>query len=485
MSEYSFNEHGGIGEFHIHKEHNSLQNIEEPNFGLERTVVYGVDIRKTNPPVKTLTDAKVVFCDSITRSHFAMTEKLFSEHLLLLGGIGCGKTNTVNLMLDSLIPSLNDNDIMIIFDTKGDFYKTFHKINNQNHIVIANSPEFSNISKGWNLFDDLRDDTGKFSSVSEINAKEIARELFKGRESSTQPFFSNAASDLVGKVLIHLMRRAVRDHTESELTTSTFLDFFNKNEGISLQEKIYKMVTHDNPDFASAQFYINAPGEKTSPQTLGVLAYITSMLNDLFVGVFANSMPNGSFSMRNLVRSKGRKVVFVEYDMRAGEVLGPMYRLMFDQALKEALGNQAGLNQSRGNTYVIIDEFKLLPDLSHIDDALNFGRSLGVKIIAGLQSINQLYQNYNEDRGKVIASGFMNTFCFQTLDTDSRKFICERFGETYEDISIHSTGHVIPAQRNGHVVEDWQILDLNVGEAFIKLFRYPPFKFQFEEYETH
>ena len=157
-----------------------------------------------------------------------------------------------------------------------------------------------------------------------------------------------------------------------------------------------------------------------------------------------------------------------------------MYRLLFDLALKEALG---GRKLNRGNTYLIIDEFKLLPDLMHIDDGLNFGRSLGVKVCAGLQSINQLYDIYGENRGKVLAAGFMNSFCFQTFDMDSRNFIMERFGEKYENIALHSLSTPVSVQRAGHVIEDWNILDLKVGQAFINLVGYKPFLYQFADFE--
>ena len=183
---------------------------------------------------------------------------------------------------------------------------------------------------------------------------------------------------------------------------------------------------------------------------------------------------------RKFFDEKGKRIVFVEYDMSVGETLGPMYRLMFDLALKEALG---GRRSKRGNTYLIIDEFKLLPDLMNIDDALNFGRSLGVKVCAGLQSINQLYDIYGEDRGKVLAAGFMNSFCFQTWDLDSRKFIMSRFGETYEELIYHTPTRTVPSQRSGHVVEDWDILKLEVGQAFINLVGYEPFKFHFSNFD--
>ena len=44
-------------------------------------------------------------------------------------------------------------------------------------------------------------------------------------------------------------------------------------------------------------------------------------------------------------------------------------------------------------------------------------------------------------------------------------------------------GQPVPVQRDSFVVEDWDILDLDVGEAFVNLNREHPFRFRFEEYK--
>ena len=452
---------------------------ENETSDVERTVLYGTDMRRTRPPRETaLPDSgyQVTFRD-VHGNAFGMDESLLSKHLLLLGGIGCGKTNVFNFIIESLQRRLTDNDVMLIFDTKGDFKNKFYSQRNPDHWLIGNDPKYKNISRNWNIFDEMKEPDGHFGKESELVAKEIAKQLFKGRESSTQPFFSQAAADLVSKVMIHLMREATKNHMENELNTDKLVNFLQTAD----IRKYYDMTMNpENPDFASAQLYFGRPDERMTAQALGIFGYINSMVNDLFIGIFAERSWAGSFSMRRIVREKGKRIIFVEYDLSVGETLGPMYRLMFDLALKEALG---GRETDRGNTYLIIDEFKLLPDLMHIDDALNFGRSLGVKVCAGLQSINQLYDIYGEDRGKVLAAGFMNSFCFQTFDLDSRKFIMERFGEKYENLSLHSRSVPISAQRQGYVVEDWDILRLDVGQAYINLVGYDPFFFHFTDFD--
>lgn len=88
--------------------------------------------------------------------------------------------------------------------------------------------------------------------------------------------------------------------------------------------------------------------------------------------MFASDDAKERFSMRNTVRKKGGTAIFIEYDLTVGEVMTPMYRLLIDLALKEALGR----TEEKGNVYLILDELKLLPKLKHLDDALNFGRSI-------------------------------------------------------------------------------------------------------------
>ena len=204
------------------------------------------------------------------------------------------------------------------------------------------------------------------------------------------------------------------------------------------------------------------------------------MLSEYFIGILAEHDPANSISMRGAVRGKGGKAIFVEYDLAVGETLTPMYRLLIDQALKEALSR----TRRAGNVYFIADEFKLLPKLQHIDDALNFGRGLGVRVMAGIQSIDQLYDVYGKDRGAVIAGGFGSIFAFHTNDGSSRDYITKRFGANcivYEYTSSQRNA-IVTKERDGNTVEEWDQLELGLGQAVIGLGYDAPFLFQFDEY---
>ena len=241
--------------------------------------------------------------------------------------------------------------------------------------MIGNSRQYRDKSLKWNIFKEILAD-GWNGRDYMMNSSEICGTLFEERmKNTTNAFFPNAAKDLLSSVLVCLIREVSKD--------KSFVNNLYNSELRALLDgcdsKMLQGMLNSYPDMQSICSYIAGSGG----QSQGVMAELFSVVREVFIGVFA---AKGGFSMRNFVRTRGRKVLYIEYDLSIGSVLTPVYRLLFDMALKEALGRQ----NNQGNVYLICDEFKLLPHLQHIDDGVNFGRSLGVKIMAGLQSIEQL-----------------------------------------------------------------------------------------------
>ena len=159
----------------------------------------------------------------------------------------------------------------------------------------------------------------------------------------------------------------------------------------------------------------------------------------MFVGPFAESNPEKEFSMREIVTAPQKKVVFIEYDLKRGEALAPIYGVLIDRALANALG---GRQEKRNNVYVILDEMLLLTQkLNHLSNAMNFGRSQGVKILCGLQNFSGAVDIYGEYGAKRMLSTFQNLIAFRVSDFDTRQFISNRFGLNYQN-------HSFSAQQN-------------------------------------
>lgn len=393
---------------------------------------------------------------------FSMSSDQLSRGALLIGSTGAGKTTIFMSAMDQIIPKMTTSDIMFVFDSKGDFLNRYYRNKNES-VVISVKEEHSDIAKSWNVFGELFDESGSLKSA-DIFAKEISKALFKGMESSTQPFFHIAASDIFAVVLSCFCKEAEISGDYSRLNNEELVNFINR---ATIQD--YYNLTNKYPQYRYIQSYLGNPNSTTT-QALGILGYLYGMINSIFVGCFRKNCTNGQFSVRRLMREKGKKIIFVEYDVLLGDTLGPIYSLLYDLAVKEAL------SLGKGNTYVIVDEANLLPHCRTFQDLVNFGRSRGCKTMVGLQSINQLYNNYGNDEGKSIASGFVNMFCLNSVDYETREFISKRFGETYENVAFGGANY----QRNGRTVEDSDIHNLSVGEAFVDLSGYKPFKFKFK-----
>ena len=400
-------------------------------------------------------------------SGITLDEDILSKHLLLIGGTGCGKSNVFYHIVSQLKKKISIKDVMIIFDTKGDFLNLFGK---GDDLLIGNSFCYVARSSKWNIFKEIVAD-GWDDERIEQNAQEISWSIFRESiEKSKDPFFPNAEKDLFTSVVMCMLKNGKQD-------PNYIKDFFYNSElKRSFDESTImdiKRAIETQPSLSSVLSYI---GDGTGGQALGVYAELLGTFRKLFTGIFAD---RGLFSIRDFVKEKGGRVLYIEYDLSLGNILAPMYSLLFDLALKEALGR----SNHEGNVFLICDEFKLLPYLQHIEDGVNFGRSLGVKVIAGLQSINQLTEIYDEYRGKNIAAGFSTIFAFKANDVNTREYITNLYGknvvlEQYKTI----TNSIHEERRNANVVEDWELVELKLGEAVIGYPFEKPFKYQFDLY---
>lgn len=389
---------------------------------------------------------------------FFLSDDLLSKHFLFIGGIGMGKTNGIFQILSQLRNNMTSDDVMVVFDTKGDFYDSFYR---QGDIVISNDEKATG-PRGkdyWNIFEEIN-----AGITTEEEIVEIARALFFERSNkSSQPFFPNAARDLFSGIMLHFHRMG---GVKNNAVLRNFLDQTPSAE--------IRAILQQHQDLKAMTSYIS---DDRSPQTQGVISELQQHLREIFIGNFRKE---GNLSIRQAIRAKQGRLVFVEYDMGIGGLLTPIYQLMLDMAIKEALSRK----KSDGNVWFIIDEFRLIPNLQHIDDGINFGRSMGAKFIIGVQNIEQVFHAYGEAQTHSILSGLLTTVAFRVNDAATRKFIQELVGKNRKKevfMSSVSSRGIVEQIREANVVEDWDIANMRVGEAIINTPGYEPFFFHFDK----
>ncbi|MBS5002913.1 type IV secretory system conjugative DNA transfer family protein [Holdemania filiformis] len=384
-------------------------------------------------------------------------ENLLSKHMLLLGGIGTGKSNLFYHLIRGLRYSMKENDIMIIFDAKGDYFEKFYK---EGDIVISNDAH-SNVA--WNIFEEVMVD-----ERWEENIMEITRFLFAEKSQKTnQIFFPNAARDLLTALMLHLTRSEKYKGHRNNRSLRNYINSFSI--------KGMKAVLKQHKDLTGMTSYIENPD---SGQAMGVVSELQQTIREILIGNFKEK---GDFSIRKQLRKGEKKVIFIEFDLGIGKTLSPIYSLLIDLAIKEALCRK----EKTGSIYFVLDEFRLLAPLMHMDNGVNFGRSLGAKFLIGAQNIEQVFDVYGEKAALSILSGFSTTIAFRLNDFESRNYIKNRIGQNTKMITYMSkvqTKGIVENVKEGNVVEDWNLLRLNIGEAVVQSLSSDPFIFYFNEF---
>lgn len=442
--------------------------------------LFGQSIRENPVPIWTADQESKPFIairDPKTSKVIGISKGRLSLGCLALAAPGGGKTNLYNMVLSRLLATQSSNDIIIVFDTKGDYLKEFsNRITDRYKVVIGAGEEYSKITSYHNIFAEImpRGMDGKlvYTKDSDTDALEISKQLFQKMNSEVQPVFPAMSEQIFAGIMIYFMRTYWRSG-QAELNNKDLIHFLLGNTSDELKAVFELEYMKDQ---RSCINYI----ARESNQTQGVNSYIGSVLKEMFIGPFAEANPDREFSMRSIVKGKEKVVVFIEYDLKRGQTLAPMYGILIDRALANALG---GREDTRRNVYLLLDEMALLPRLTHMSNSLSFGRSQGVKILAGLQNISAVEELYGEAGVKNILAGFQNIFTFKLTDFATRQFLINRLGENYQNYSFSAQQENIHIQRTGHTVEEWDILNLELGQAIVSLSGEKPFMFTMPKYE--
>ena len=386
-----------------------------------------------------------------------LTKDVLSKSMLFTGGVGTGKTTALNGVVKGLIDSLGPRDVMIVFDAKGDFRRRFYRPGID---VVLSGDVFA--TAYWNLFREVDVDGPE---KLDANIREIASSFFDEKiRRSNAPFFPMAARDTLAAIITYIIRTLIPEEWDH-------LELYHFLRDASLEDLVTCLSAHS--DLMGTLDYIDA--SRGSPeQSQGVLSELRIVCNELLNNQFRQ---HGDFSVRDFIRRGGSRILFLEYDLSVGSVLGPVYKTIFDLAIKETLSRRETGADSWGDVYFVADEFSLLRGLYHIQTGLNYGRSLNSAYLIACQNCQQLFDIYGHECARSIMSAFGTLVSFRTTDRATIEFIQDHGGSAREVLSYrgadYSKGRTTSLITR-KVVEDWEILSLQVGEAIVSAPDYDP-----------
>ena len=129
--------------------------------------------------------------------------------------------------------------------------------------------------------------------------------------------------------------------------------------------------------------------------------------------------------------------------------------------------------------WIVIDELPALKKLPSLPTALGEFRKYGGCIMAGIQSVNQLYKIYGQYEGLTMLDQFNTKFIFRTEENNFANYICKNFGDIEYTESTENYSYGAHEMRDGvsfskvekkkSLVNPSDLAALKDCEAYVKL----------------
>ena len=328
---------------------------------------------------------------------------------LLVGPPGCGKTHLLFQVVEGILPQVAAGDAnLFLLDVKGEFRKRFGSFPGALQISASDT---SNPAACWNLFREV-----EAAKNAEVVARDIAKDLTKTQRSELQPFWENAANDILFSTIqcMDAKRRQTGDFYGNWHLTD-FLKHVSPRRDAELNW--YDLAAKEPRFFGHIPDYL---GDELG-QGFGIISELRVLFHNAFWGSF--NTPNGHFSCIETVRTGGHLVI-ISID-HANESEGSRTVI---QTMLHLLQKHSTDPDNKCRNYHILDEGSAV-GLSGTADALSLGRAAGMVLWLSVQNLDLLAMRMKKEEQEALLSLFGNLMIMNAQDHLSRKLLAERYGE--------------------------------------------------------
>lgn len=358
-----------------------------------------------------------------------------TKHILLVGTIGSGKTNTFN----HLLPQIRKRQQKaVIVDTTGVFVEKFY---NPRTDIILNPLDAR--TQSWDIWRECEND---------IHADELAASLVP--QALHDPFWSDAARTLFVETLKKLKQ-------SSRPSLKSLIDYAI-NQPLSEIQSFYAGT--------SAAALVDKASDKTAASIrVNLATYIRCL--------FLLKESTSPFSIRKWMQDeKQTGWLFLTAMPDQRETLRPLLTTQLNVAINSLMGLRPDHDR---RVWFIIDEKPSLNKVEALPKALAEIRKYGGCIVAGLQNISQIDKLYGHEVRKTMSSLYNTKVFFRSPDSDTAQWIAKTVGdheimESSEGISfgahqMRDGVSINEQQKSKAVIPYTEFMSLPDLSAYIKL----------------
>ena len=401
----------------------------------------------TDKQVKSkLTSLNKLSCFNI--GNMPLVKDTETRHFLVTGSTGSGKTN----LMHQLLPQIEKKQQpAIVIDQTGEMIARYY---NQKRGDIIFNP-FDDRGKAWDFFEDC-------SNPEEL--ERFSKILFsfnrKRSKSHSDPFWEQSAE--------YVFNACVEYLTLNDKANLGSLKKMAINSNLKDLQELLKGTP--------AERYLTDDGKGVASSVLSMLATSTKPMSHL---PDINNTKAGKFSLKKHFQNikKGSSTwLFLSTKPSSRELTLPLVACLSELALTQLM--DIGIDKNR-RVWCIFDELASLGLLPSLPPLMSEGRKYGACVIAALQSLNQLYDNYGHYGGSSIFGQFGTSFFFRNTEPAIAKLFSDMCGTETLTRQQKNTSFGANTFRDGvsysehqqkqAIVELNDLAALNVGQCYALL----------------
>jgi hypothetical protein len=327
-----------------------------------------------------------------------------THHFLVAGSPQSGKTLTIRLLMQSVIPYIGRGygHRAFVYDAKREFLTVLAEMWGREPITLD---PFDARGHPWDMAADI---------TTDADAAQLAGMLIPPETKASQPFFPDAARDLLRAVLVAFI--------ESAPGRWTFRDVLLALEQAELLTRI---VHKSEMSERIAARYLE--DEKTVPSVISTIATKLQPYS-VVAGLWANSKQK-PLSLTEWLNAEG--VLVLASHPRFSESLRPLNQAIF-RRLSDLVLSRPDTEPGEDcpwRTWFFLDEVREAGRLQGLHPLLNMGRSKGACVVIGFQDIAGMQAEYGEKIADELAGQCGYKTILRTTSQATAQWAQKHFGE--------------------------------------------------------
>lgn len=360
-----------------------------------------------------------------------------APHYAVMGMTSSGKTLTIRMLMRGALVARRLGGASrlrhraIVFDPKCDFFPLLVGMGVPKAAIVP-LHAFDSRSYVWDLARDVETASA---------ARQLAAILAPREPNATQPFFANAACDILAGV-INTLRIKVKVKDGWSLN-----DLLEATSDATRLRHVLEL-TPEGKELHTLYFEVN---ERTAADILATLRTKLAPLQSV-ARIWARLFKDESrrISLTEWARESEPRLLLLGTDDTNAESLDPINRAILKRASQLVTGRSD--EDPADETWFFLDEARWLGELDGLQGLLLKGRSKGAHVVLGFQDIQGLRHVYGEFQADELIGQCGNIAVFKLASPATMEWAAQYFGK-YRDF-VRSFGQSWGSQSSTSSTQD-------------------------------